>query len=47
MWPSERELPPGWADAGMSGGKTRCLAFIWNSTRRRRNRATLSGPRSS
>ncbi|WP_199818939.1 MbtH family NRPS accessory protein [Streptomyces sp. NRRL B-1347] len=41
------DLPPGWAEAGKSGGKTECLAFIWNSTRSRRNRAPLPGPRSS
>jgi MbtH protein len=28
IWPSERENPLGWTDAGKSGTKAECLAFI-------------------
>jgi MbtH protein len=28
IWPVERENPPGWREAGKSGSKTECLAYI-------------------
>jgi len=28
IWPGERENPPGWREAGKSGSKTECLAYI-------------------
>ena len=28
IWPVDRELPLGWTDAGKSGPKAECLAFI-------------------
>ncbi len=28
IWPAERENPPGWRDAGRSGPKAECLAYI-------------------
>ena len=28
IWPSDRENPLGWNDAGKSGPKSECLAFI-------------------
>jgi MbtH protein len=28
LWPSDRENPAGWSDAGRSGPKEDCLAFI-------------------
>jgi len=28
IWPAEREIPLGWRDAGKSGSKTECLAYI-------------------
>jgi MbtH protein len=28
VWPADRENPLGWSDAGKSGTKTECLAFI-------------------
>ena len=28
LWPSYRENPPGWRDAGKSGSKEECLAYI-------------------
>jgi len=28
IWPAEREVPLGWQDAGMSGPKDACLAYI-------------------
>lgn len=28
IWPTDREIPSGWIDAGKSGTKTECLAYI-------------------
>lgn len=28
IWPADRENPLGWHDAGMSGSKQACLAYI-------------------
>ncbi len=28
IWPAERENPSGWRDAGKSGTKSECLAYI-------------------
>lgn len=28
IWPADREKPAGWKDAGKSGTKEECLAFI-------------------
>ena len=28
IWPAEREIPFGWQDAGKSGPKEECLAYI-------------------
>ena len=28
IWPAQRELPLGWSDAGKSGPKEECLAYI-------------------
>jgi MbtH protein len=28
IWPAHRELPPGWRDAGKTGLKDECLAFV-------------------
>ncbi|MFC3452159.1 MbtH family protein [Amycolatopsis speibonae] len=28
IWPTERDLPPGWRGDGVSGSKTECLAHI-------------------
>jgi MbtH protein len=28
LWPADRENPAGWADAGKSGPKEECLAFV-------------------
>ncbi|PVX28889.1 MbtH family protein [Sphingomonas pokkalii] len=28
IWPSARELPPGWREAGFSGEKPACLQWI-------------------
>ncbi len=27
-WPADRELPPGWNEAGKEGSKTECLDYI-------------------
>jgi len=28
LWPSDRELPKGWSDAGKMGTREECLAYI-------------------
>lgn len=28
IWPADRENPPGWRDAGKSGLKAECLAYV-------------------
>jgi MbtH protein len=28
IWPADRELPAGWVQAGRSGSRDECLAFI-------------------
>jgi len=28
IWPSDKELPPGWREAGKTGKKDECLAYI-------------------
>jgi MbtH protein len=28
LWPAERDNPAGWSDAGKSGSKQECLAFV-------------------
>jgi MbtH protein len=28
LWPADRENPAGWVDAGKSGPKEECLAFV-------------------
>ena len=28
IWPADRESPFGWTDAGKSGSRTECLAYI-------------------
>ncbi len=28
IWPEDRELPPGWRDAGKQGPKQECLDYI-------------------
>lgn len=28
IWPDDREIPPGWREAGKSGRKDDCLAYI-------------------
>jgi MbtH protein len=28
IWPADRENPPGWRNAGRSGTKAECLAYI-------------------
>jgi MbtH protein len=28
LWFADRELPPGWSAAGMSGTKDECLAYV-------------------
>lgn len=28
LWPVDRDLPPGWNNAGKTGSKAECLAYI-------------------
>ena len=28
IWPADRELPKGWREAGKSGSKAECLAYV-------------------
>ena len=28
IWPADREIPLGWSDAGKTGSKAECLAYI-------------------
>lgn len=28
IWPADREVPPGWREAGKQGSKAECLAYI-------------------
>lgn len=44
IWPAERELPAGWSEAGKSGPKSECLAYIdevWTDMRPRSLRAAM------
>jgi MbtH protein len=53
IWPAGREIPPGWRDAGKSGLKADCLAYIeavWTdmrplSLRKKMEEAVLSQER--
>lgn len=38
LWPADREVPAGWREAGKSGPKEECLAFVeevWTDLRPR------------
>jgi MbtH protein len=38
IWPYERDIPPGWRDAGKHGPKSECLEYIktvWTDMRPR------------
>jgi MbtH protein len=38
IWPADRDLPPGWSEAGKRGMKSVCLAYIgevWTDMRPR------------
>lgn len=44
IWPAGRETPPGWKDAGKSGTKEECLAYIqevWTDMRPRSLREAM------
>ena len=44
IWPADRELPPGWNDAGKTGTKAECLAYIeevWTDMRPLRPRKKM------
>jgi MbtH protein len=48
LWPSGRENPPGWSDAGKAGTKEECLAYIeevWTDMRPLSLRNAMDGPR--
>jgi len=46
IWPEDRENPPGWRDAGKSGPKDECLAYIetvWTDMRPLSLRRAMDG----
>ena len=46
IWPVERDNPPGWRDAGQTGTKAECLAYIervWTDMRPRSLREAMDG----
>lgn len=46
IWPQGRQAPPGWREAGMTGTKAECLAFInevWTDMRPLSLRKKLDG----
>ena len=48
IWPADRELPLGWRDAGKSGLKPECLAWIeevWTDMRPLSLRKAMDEPR--
>jgi MbtH protein len=49
IWPSDRENPAGWKDAGKTGSKDECLAWInenWKDMRPASLRKAMDGNRS-
>ena len=47
IWPSYREMPPGWREEGMVGLKEECLAHIktvWTDMRPLSLRKSMDGP---
>lgn len=47
IWPAHRPLPAGWRDAGKTGSKAECLAFIeavWTDMRPKHLRERVDGP---
>ena len=48
IWPVDREIPLGWRDAGKSGPKAECLAYIkevWTDMRPLSLRKQMDGPK--
>lgn len=44
IWPADRENPPGWNDAGKTGTKQECMAYItevWTDMRPRSLRQAM------
>jgi len=44
LWPADREAPAGWRDAGRSGTKAECLAYVdevWTDLRPKSLRDTM------
>jgi MbtH protein len=49
VWPVARENPSGWRDAGKTGTKAECLAYIeqvWTDMRPRSLREAMDAPKS-
>jgi MbtH protein len=45
IWPQQKELPPGWREAGMAGTKDDCLAYVdqvWTDMRPRSLREAMA-----
>jgi len=48
LWPVDREPPAGWTDAGRTGSKEECLAFVeevWTDMRPLSLRRAMDGSR--
>ena len=48
LWPSDREIPNGWSDAGKTGTREECLAYIeevWTDMRPLSLRQAMDGAR--
>ena len=46
IWPADREIPAGWRDAGKSGPKAECLAWVkevWTDMRPLSLRQAMDG----
>lgn len=46
IWPADRENPEGWWDAGKTGSKAECLAYVeqvWTDMRPRSLRERMEG----
>jgi len=46
IWPADRDTPVGWTDAGKSGTKAECLAYIesvWTDMRPKSLRSAMQG----
>jgi MbtH protein len=48
IWPADRDMPAGWREAGKTGTKPECLAFVeehWTDMRPKSLRDRMDAPR--